>query len=238
MAYQTLEACTIPIDGQPKRAVKATCGQCQKTETLPFNTSRSHGNDDEQVERQAKHKFENIGWSMGKTAAQHRCPKCFTTIRRRKEDMKKSTSDAVEVSNKIVQMVQPEIGTEIMTKNMTVTQEPEAPKRPTRDEKRIIFQTIDGVYVGEKTGYSEGWNDKRIASDLGVPVIWVSTIREENFGPDIDQAMATLINEAKAILIEMKATQLTAEPVLALLKEISERADRIEHRLRIATNGN
>ena len=139
--------------------------------------------------------------------------------------MKKSTSDAVEVSNKIVQMVP------------TPAQEPEAPKRPTRDEKRIIFQTIDGVYVGEKTGYSEGWNDKRIASDLGVPVIWVSTIREENFGPDIDQTMVMLINEAKAVLIEMRAAATAAEPVLALLKEISERADRIEHRLKGATNG-
>lgn len=62
--------------------------------------------------------------------------------------------------------------------------EPE--RQPTRDERRIIFAKLDQVYLDETRGYSPGWSDIKTAQDLGVPMKWVSAIREENFG--IEQA--------------------------------------------------
>ena len=89
----------------------------------------------------------------------------------------------------------------------------EAHRSMTRDERRIIFQKIDDVYVGEKVGYSAGWSDARIATDLGVPRVWVSKIRDENFGPDIDEQSTKLVAEAREILAEIKSVGLSAEPV-------------------------
>jgi hypothetical protein len=45
-----------------------------------------------------------------------------------------------------------------------------------------------------------------VAKDLNVPVSWVATIREENFGPNIDEASAEVISEAKALLADVKLT--------------------------------
>jgi hypothetical protein len=243
MTYTHFEATTIPVGGFPKRAAKAKCGHCGNTDTLPVNTSKSHGNDDEQVERMVSDKFEKIGWLIGRTPAQDRCPSCFASIRasrKRKSSMKESLKDSVshatlnEVSNKIVQMPQ----VHIPPKPETVAQEPDAPKRPSRDERRIIYEKLRDVYVNETVGYSTGWNDKRVGKDLGVPWAWVSSQREEHFGPDIDEAKVALMQESKAILIEIRQARLTAEPIVTLLKELASRAEGIELRLKEMSDAN
>ena len=53
----------------------------------------------------------------------------------------------------------------------------------TRDERRIIFEKINEIYVGEKVGYSDSWDDEKVAKDLGVPRAWVSAIREDMIWP-------------------------------------------------------
>lgn len=65
----------------------------------------------------------------------------------------------------------------------------EAPVNMTmsRADKRIIYNKLDEVYADELTGYRGNWNDERVALDLGVPRDWVSTIREDTFGPEINK---------------------------------------------------
>jgi len=56
------------------------------------------------------------------------------------------------------------------------------PPEMTREHRRLIFAKLHDVYIDEQRGYAEGWGDKKIAVDLGVPEAWVANIRAENFG--------------------------------------------------------
>ena len=74
------------------------------------------------------------------------------------------------------------------------------------------------MYVGETVGYSKGWSDERVAKDLNVPIAWVSAIREENFGPDIDEVSVAIMKDAKSLIEELRETT----------KSLNARADEIE----------
>ena len=59
----------------------------------------------------------------------------------------------------------------------------DAPRTMQRDDRRIIFEKLNGVYLDEKRGYDPEWSDHKVATDLGVPRAWVEQVREEMFGP-------------------------------------------------------
>jgi len=69
------------------------------------------------------------------------------------------------------------------TKPMAETKAPAAdkPRQMTRDDRRIVFDKINGVYDGGT--YIAPWSDAAVAKDLGIPRDWVSSVREEFFGP-------------------------------------------------------
>ena len=60
-------------------------------------------------------------------------------------------------------------------------------RQMSRADKRIIYNKLDEVYADELTGYRGNWSDEKVAVDLGVPKIWVSSIREDTFGPEINK---------------------------------------------------
>ena len=49
----------------------------------------------------------------------------------------------------------------------------------------------------------EWWTYNR---DLNVPIAWVSAIREENFGPDIDEVSVAIMKDAKSLIEEVRET--------------------------------
>lgn len=71
----------------------------------------------------------------------------------------------------------------------------EPPREMSRDDRRLIFAKLDEVYVDENTGYSAGWTDDKVATDLGVPRAWVAQIRDENFGPGTNEEITKLLGE-------------------------------------------
>lgn len=76
----------------------------------------------------------------------------------------------------------------------------EPPRQMTKEDRRLIFAKIDEVYLDESKGYSSGWSDKKVSSDLGVPSAWVRTIREENFGTEgANEELISLIAEARDV---------------------------------------
>jgi hypothetical protein len=87
--------------------------------------------------------------------------------------------------------------------------DPKLPPEMTKEDRRIIFSEIDTHYLDETRGYASNFDDKRIADALKVPLAWVRTLREENFGPergpkvDIGAEVALLkktIEDAKNVL--------------------------------------
>jgi hypothetical protein len=225
MAYVAFEICTVPVGGLQKRGVKAKCGYCDRTESFHVNTAKSHGNDDDTQERNIAIKFEKLGWKIGKTATQHRCPSCFAAL---KSANARRSKENGTVDNKVVH-INPPVPMDPVS--LVVAVEPTESRRPTREERRIIYNAIDPKYVNETSGYSAGWDDKKIAIDLGVPVEWVAEIRDENFGPNTNEVTVALLTDAKNLLEEFRATKYTAEPIIAALKALDDRAQKIEQLL-------
>ena len=102
------------------------------------------------------------------------------------------------------------------------------PRQPTRDERRVITSKLEDVYLDEKAGYSVGWNDARVASDLGVPRAWVSEVREFSFGPGMSEELERALSEARAVAVEAAEFRKAMDALTARGAEILKRADAIE----------
>lgn len=99
-------------------------------------------------------KFAEKGWTVGSNKDWHLCPSC---------SLKKPPKLAL-----------------VKTEN---AMKEDIARPMTREEKRIVYSKLNEVYADEKQGYTEGWSDYRVATDLGVPRVWVEQVREEMFGP-------------------------------------------------------
>jgi hypothetical protein len=198
MTYTLFESCPTIVCGQTKGGASITCGyhNCRKVEVIAVNKVKRHGEDDaEIIERMVANKFERLGWKVGKTPKQHLCPECFIAVKSaaiRKKEARMSSSEKVVPIN-----------------NAT-----SAPRPMTRDERYLIFKKIDEFYVGENVGYSNGWNDDKIAKDLGVPVAFVAVVREESFGPNIDEHTVKIMTDAKTLLADIRQAATTIEPMI------------------------
>ena len=208
--YTSFEACTVNIEGQMKRGVRVRCMTCGKKAEVVANSRRGSGGggyDDDIIERNLTEKFERLGWKIGKNLHNNLCPE-----HKPKENVLMINKNDKPASDKVVMM------------NTTAVA---PPRGPTRDEKRIIFQKIDEMYVGETVGYHKDWSDERVAKDLNVPVAWVATIREENFGPNIDEASNQVIQDARALLNDVKMTiqawNIRADQIEKAIQTLSQR---------------
>lgn len=96
------------------------------------------------------------------------------------------------------------------------------PRAMSREERRIIFEKLNEVYVNDKVGYSANWTDVRVAADLGVPLQWFKVIRDENFGDEVgNEDIRKQLAEAKEALALVRELEPSIKKLLAL-------ADRIE----------
>lgn len=92
----------------------------------------------------------------------------------------------------------------------------DTPRTMSRDDRRIIFGKLETCWSDAKKTYDDGWTDERVVKDLGVPRAWVSTVRDENFGPIVTidvEALKTEIEGLKGLLTlqHEKATALAAK---------------------------
>ena len=87
--------------------------------------------------------------------------------------------------------------------------DPKLPPQMTKEDRRIIFSEIDTHYLDETRGYNKDWNDERVAKSLNVPLAWVRTIREDNFGPEKDESVDAEVEKLRAAIAE--AQKLKAE---------------------------
>jgi uncharacterized Zn finger protein (UPF0148 family) len=81
----------------------------------------------------------------------------------------------------------------------------EAPKEPTRAQKREIMDLLGTVYDSDAERYKQGDTDDSVAGVLGVMPGWVAQLREEFFGPAAGNAdMDDLLAKLEAMEGEMK----------------------------------
>jgi hypothetical protein len=126
--------------------------------------------------------FSNKGWQMGKTKDQHTCQSCVSKRPNLKIVPKINSEDSMK------------------TEKLQVSE----PRVMTREDKRIIYDKINEVYVDEKRGYDNGWSDHKLATDLGVPRKWIEEVREDMFGPVATNPDIEEFNRSVASLSEIK----------------------------------
>ena len=105
----------------------------------------------------------------------------------------------------------------------------EPPREMSKDDRRIIFAKIDEVYVGEEKGYDAGWSDDRVAKDLGVPRAWVTSLREDFFGPAANMgALEEIIRQIDEKMKELQQVAAQAERLRERIDALREAVAGIE----------
>lgn len=194
-------------DGRLVRGIIARCGapNCEAAVPLPVNLMANGRGMDGNIEWQfIARKLEQKGWRIGKSATAHRCPKCFNSAK----------FAAIRRSEEKTVVKQTEQPLQVVQENARVM---------TREDRRIIFEKLNDVYIDGKVGYGRGWTDEKVANDLGVPRAWVKLLREENFGDEVgNEDIREQAAEAQAALAEMRKLEPDMRRLLALADKIEK----------------
>ncbi len=193
--------CTIDAPGAPRMAgYGITCAKCGKQDKV--SSQRAHL-PAEAVSRM----FTGRGWNVSsRNPRHHLCPDC------------NSPSHKSKVIPMAIVKAAP------LAKNVA-----EAPAEMTREDRRIIFAKLNEVYVDEKVGYSDSWSDQRVANDLNIPRGWVTSIREENFGPDgASEEVRGILAQAKTLANEARVHIESVERIRQSVEDLAKRIAVVE----------
>ena len=184
-------------------------------ERLPYNThalpASSQRDQDANEIQFVRRRLLPRGWFIGRKRREHRCPKCNAY----------RTTTKQEVLRERIEPMTKELPLQVVANN-TKPVDVLPPRAMSREERRIIFEKLNEVYVNDKVGYSANWTDVRVAADLGVPLQWVKVIRDENFGDEVgNEDIRKQLAEAKQALALVRELEPSIKKLLAL-------ADRIE----------
>jgi hypothetical protein len=194
------------------RGAFVSCGHCGVVKTVKVNTFTGTPSDQDEIEQQfIVKKLQEMGWLVGKKSEQHRCPGCYSAIKA--SQARKNEEKVVTLPVKIA--------------------EPDAPRTMSRDDRRIVFEKLNEVYVDEKVGYGPGWTDSKVATDLGVPRAWVKQVRDEMFGPEgSNEEIRATINEAQTLLNDIRVVSNAIAEASGPLKALLDKAEQIDKRVR------
>lgn len=225
-------------DGKRVRGIIARCGNvgCTAAIPLPVNTMGKGGSQTDEVEwKFIAGKLEAKGWSIARRRQDHRCPRCVKNSKLAPAYEFRKVGNSKAIATPSMKQVKDAFMTTTITTRLPPSQiSPAAADARTmsRDDRRIIFEKLNEVYVNERTGYSNGWSDERVAADLGVPRAWVRTIRDENFGDEItSEVTRKMIGEAKELVATIGKYRAVIENSSKALAPLFERADKIEKHL-------
>lgn len=149
------DSAQLVIEGRPRRAMRLYCYRCGKPGNCLMNTMHHGSGSDEREQRIAARKFSELGWEVDLRKGKHFCPECQLS-----PQVKQQKKDDEAMANVV-----------------------SIPRQMGRDDRRVIFEKLNEVYLDEKRGYETPWTDETVAKDLGTPRAWVQQVREEMFGP-------------------------------------------------------
>lgn len=201
---------TVREEGQPVPRYRLVCGSCGcggQLGRMNFGPAVAG--------KLVPQKFEELGWRVGKRrdGGDDRCPACVN----REQEARRVRQGAIQ-NEEFANVSKP------APPPPALRPVAEPPREMTREHRRLIFLKLEEVYLDERAGYSAGWTDARTATDLGVPRAWVSTIREENFGPSHSedyQKMVAELADLKALSIGlMSKHDELREGIESVLKKI------------------
>lgn len=199
------------------RALRITCGcGCGQTEDFTITTETQPP-----PEAAAKY-FERKGWRVGKRPHHDRSPACVAA----EEERRKAEREAKREERQMAEIKMPSpIEQAIAADEQCNQSSPDGkhrlaaaeeekmhadpPRTMTRPDRRRIFDAIDAEYPEFERGYRSGMTDEILAVRLNVPRAWVSSVREESFGPEF--------------VIDWTVVDRKREAIRKMIKEAEER---------------
>lgn len=205
---------SVPRGEKHCSAYVLTCRKCANKEHVFLGR---HGGLPTQI---VVRKFRKLGWQVGHNRSNDLCPAHAEKPREHQPNPK------VQLIKNFGEMKMVQHAPRDVTAN-------EAPNVMGREDKRLIFAKLHEVYLDESKGYSEGWTDKRVAEDLGVPRAWVEQVRNEVFGPLKENDEIRMLRDEITKAIEKMRTQSTALLTAAEqeAKRLNSSAERLERRM-------
>jgi hypothetical protein len=82
------------------------------------------------------------------------------------------------------------------------------PLEMTLTDRRKVVGQLNNIYSENGDGYQDDWTDDKVALVLSVPKEWVTTVREENFGPELSEQARR--QQAARLLSEQRFNELRA----------------------------
>lgn len=196
MSQRQFDESTERRDGRFMKVARVTYGKCgvSKAQNIQLNNGYI-------APPQIKQRFEQAGWTIGKDGFRDMCPGCTASLKNKEKPALK---------------IVPSAPAPAATPSPSPSETP--PRQLGRDDRRIIFEKLNEVYLDEKRGYDTGWSDHRVATDLGVPRKWVETIRIENFGDTAgNEESLQLLAEVNAMLLEARELAGRCDATLATI---------------------
>lgn len=193
---------SVQYGSQWRRVASAKCRDCLAVDTVGIKTGTSQL-PPEAIEK----KFIQKGWLIGSNENWDICPSCAEKVKALKPVLK-------IVNHKETAPKEAEVKPELKPVVPVVIE----PRTMQRDDRRIIFEKLNGVYLDEKRGYDPDWSDHKVSIDLGVPRAWVEQVREEMFGPINTNADIEAFRKAVEDLASFKGQ----------LKSVQEARDQVE----------
>jgi hypothetical protein len=136
----------------------SSCGTTDRVGPVPYGQNAAQS--------AIPKKMHERGWQLGRRERDDLCPACIANIVKRKREERQEEVPMPDTTNVI-----------------TMPPQPPADRAMTREDKRVIYATIEQHYLSEQQGYERDWTDNRIAVDLNVPRAWVTEVRDQMFGP-------------------------------------------------------
>ncbi|MBR0741190.1 hypothetical protein JQ581_30085 [Bradyrhizobium liaoningense] len=169
------------------------------------------GNDEEREYEIVSRKFVKLGWRIGRKRRDHRCPNCVALL---------------ETANgKVTKPMQqiPSTPPSEPAPKPALVKVADNTREITREDRRIIFEKLNEVYVNDKVGYAGAWTDERVAQDLGVPRAWVRLIRDENFGDEAgNEDLRKMLIEARTAVERVRAIEGEMRSLLSLADKLEK----------------
>lgn len=206
----------VPHEGKRLRGFMVECSYCGCSTSVALNTFAGSKDADEKQEKALERKFSQKGWKVSHSS-KPLCPGCFAKVRNAQKAKLKLVKDS-----------------EMAATLPTVGQEHHTPESAIRqlgvDEAILISEKLRDVYAGAKVGYSDGWTDARVASDLSVPRDWVVQVRRKQFGGGLGDSdeIREILRESKDLLSEVKSHDSAIQALISELRALFTKADKIE----------
>lgn len=183
MTVRVIQPKSEPYGDRLRPAYNFSCSECTTIDKVVASNFAGALPQDMVIQ-----KMRQRGWHIGKSASSDLCPACVRDHRTKRlkptlveAPPPPATVKALADLDKLFSKPAPEKET---TMNIqTVPPAPQPPRQMSKSDQRLVFAAINDHYINENEGYEAGWDDARVAKDLGCPRAWVTDVREQHFGP-------------------------------------------------------